>query len=95
MHLDRNLLLRIEHLARLQLSEAAREATLEDMNKILGMVEKLNEPDTENVEPLVYINEEANELREDVVEDWHHRDVAFKNAPQSDGTFFKVPRMMD
>lgn len=94
MHLDQKLLLRIEHLARLQLSETAREATLEDMNKILGMVEKLNEPDTENVEPLVYINEEANELREDVVEGWQHRDVAFKNAPQSDGTFFKVPRMM-
>ena len=95
MQIDRALLLRIEHLARLELSEASRETILQDMNKILDMVEKLNEPDTEMVEPLVYINEAVQPLREDVAEDWNQRDAAFRNAPLSDGSFFKVPKMME
>jgi len=95
MQIDRELLLRIEHLARLELTKASREAIQQDMNKILGMVEKLNEPDTENVEPLVYMNEEIQPLREDVAKDWNQRDAAFRNAPLSDGSFFKVPKMME
>jgi len=95
MQIDRALLLRIEHLARLELSEASRETILQDMNKILDMVEKLNEPDTETVEPLVYVNEAVQPLREDVAEDWNQRDAAFRNAPSSDGSFFKVPKMME
>lgn len=95
MQIDRALLLRIEHLARLELSETSRETILQDMNKILDMVEKLNEPDTSNVEPLVYVNEANQPLREDVAEDWNQRDAAFKNAPSSDGSFFKVPKMME
>lgn len=95
MQIDRALLLRIEHLARLELSEASRETILQDMNKILDMVEKLNEPDTETVQPLVYINEAVQPLREDVSEDWNQRDAAFRNAPLSDGSFFKVPKMME
>ncbi len=95
MQINRSLLLRIEHLARLELSEASRETILQDLSNILGMVEKLNEPDTENVEPLIYINEETQVLREDAVENWNRRDLAFDNAPLSDGSFFKVPKMME
>lgn len=79
----------------MELSEASRETILQDMNKILDMVEKLNEPDTETVQPLVYINEAVQPLREDVSEDWNQRDAAFRNAPLSDGSFFKVPKMME
>lgn len=79
----------------MELSETSRETILQDMNKILDMVEKLNEPDTSNVEPLVYMNEANQPLREDVAEDWNQRDAAFKNAPSSDGSFFKVPKMME
>ncbi len=95
MQIDRTLLLRIEHLARLELSEDTRENILQDLSKILDMVEKLNEPDTDTVEPLVYVNEEIQTLREDAAEDWTQREAAFKNAPLSDGSFFKVPKMMD
>ncbi|NUO01071.1 MAG: Asp-tRNA(Asn)/Glu-tRNA(Gln) amidotransferase subunit GatC [Saprospiraceae bacterium] len=95
MQIDRALLLRIEHLARLELSEDSREAILQDMNKILDMVEKLNEPDTTAVEPLVYVNEATQPLRDDVTEVWDQRDAAFRNAPLSDGSFFKVPKMME
>jgi len=58
------------------------------------MVDKLKEIDTENVEPLAYINEEVNILREDIVKNQTPREDALRNAPAEDGTYFKVPKVI-
>ena len=68
---------------------------MNDLNNILAMVEKLNELDTKNVDPLVYINEEGNVWREDEVQHQLSREKALKNAPDQDGEFFKVPKVID
>ncbi|MGK0363794.1 MAG: aspartyl-tRNA(Asn)/glutamyl-tRNA(Gln) amidotransferase subunit C [Saprospiraceae bacterium] len=94
MQVDEQLVLRLEKLARLQLSEEEREVIQGDLNKILGMVDKLKEIDTDNVEPLVYMNEEVNVLREDVVRNQTPREDALRNAPAEDGTYFKVPKVI-
>ena len=94
MQVDEQLVLRLEKLARLQLSEEEREVIQGDLNKILGMVDKLKEIDTDNVEPLVYMNEEVNVLREDVVKNQVPREDALRNAPAEDGTYFKVPKVI-
>lgn len=95
MQVDEKLISRLEHLARLELSGEERGHIQQDLNKILDMVEKLNELDTTNVQPLVYINEEGNVWREDEVKNQLDREKALKNAPDQDGTFFKVPKVID
>lgn len=95
MTTDKNLILRLEKLARLQLSDTEREEIGGDLDKILAMVDKLQEIDTENVEPLTYINEEVNVLRTDAVKNQTDRAAALRNAPNTDGTYFKVPKVIE
>lgn len=95
MEVDRALILKLENLSRLELSEAEREKLTGSLNDILKMVDKLNELDTEGVEPLVYINEDVNILRDDVVKNQLSRQDALKNAPDHNGIYFKVPKVID
>ncbi len=94
MVIDRNLILKLENLAKLELSEKERAQLTGDLNNILSMVEKLKELDTTGVEPLVYINEEVNRLREDEVKNQVGQGEALSNAPDEDGTYFKVPKVL-
>jgi aspartyl-tRNA(Asn)/glutamyl-tRNA(Gln) amidotransferase subunit C len=95
MQIDKNLILKLETLARLELSDAERDKLQGSLNDILKMVEKLDELNTEGVEPLVYINEDVNVLREDVVKNELSREDALSNAPSQNGVFFKVPKVID
>jgi aspartyl-tRNA(Asn)/glutamyl-tRNA(Gln) amidotransferase subunit C len=95
MTINSELISRLEHLARLELTDQERAALQTDLNKILQMVEKLQELDTTHVEPLVYLNEEGNVWREDEVKYQVDRAAALQNAPDQDGTFFKVAKVID
>ncbi len=95
MKIDKPLISKLEELARLELSEAEREALRGDLNEILQMVEKLEELDLEDVEPLVYVHEAPNTPRTDRVRGELSREAALRNAPQSDGEFFLVPKVID
>jgi aspartyl-tRNA(Asn)/glutamyl-tRNA(Gln) amidotransferase subunit C len=95
MIIDDALILRLENLARLDLSAAERTKMQGSLTNILTMVEQLNRLDTEGVEPLVYINEDVNVWREDEVKHQLDRKDALRNAPDSDGSFFKVPKVID
>lgn len=94
MQVDDKLVLRLEKLARLKLSEEERGQIQGDLNEILTMVDKLQEINTDNIEPLTYINEEVNVLREDKISNQASREAALKNAPKEDGTYFKVPKVI-
>ncbi|MBK7384667.1 MAG: Asp-tRNA(Asn)/Glu-tRNA(Gln) amidotransferase subunit GatC [Flavobacteriales bacterium] len=96
MKIDDATLDRISELARLDHSDpAARKAILADMERVLGFVEKLNEVDTTGVEPLIFMTEGENNLREDVAEITITKQDALKNAPVKDSDYFKVPRVVD
>ncbi len=95
MKIDKNLISRIEHLARLQLSEEERTQIQGDLNNILQMVSKLDELDTEGVEPLVYMTDQVNIMREDEVKNQVPRTEGLKNAPDKNEQFFKVPKVID
>lgn len=95
MNIDDRLISRLEQLARLELSVEERHRLTDDLNNILTMVEKLQALDTTGVEPLVYVNEEVNVLREDQVSNQTSREEALKNAPKSDGAYFRVPKVVD
>jgi len=65
-----------------------------DLNNILKMIEKLEEVDTEGVEPLTHMTDVVNAFRTDEVKNQLSREDALKNAPQTDGKFFQVPKVI-
>lgn len=85
---------KISELARLKFNETELENFTEEMNKILSYVEKLNELDTENVEPLSHPNETINVFRNDELKQSISTEDALKNAPDKDDKFFKVPKVI-
>lgn len=72
----------IAHLARLEFEGDKKQAILNDMENIISFMDKLSEVDTDNVEPLIFMNEEYNKLREDVANVTVTQDEALKNAPK-------------
>lgn len=95
MKVDKDLISRIENLARLDLSEQERSQIGKDLNAILQMVKKLDELDTDNVDPLIHISESVNIFRKDEIRNQLDRAEALKNAPEKDDTYFKVPKVID
>lgn len=96
MHLDNATLDRIAELARLDVSDpAVRASLLKDMQRVLDFVEQLEAVDTEGVEPLIFMTEGENELREDVARTEITQAEALRNAPVKDSDYFKVPRVVD
>ena len=81
-------------LARLQFNEAEKEIIKHDLQRMIHFVDKLNELDTEGVAPLLHMTDIDNVLREDVVQGSVSREEAVKNAPDTDGIFFKVPKVI-
>lgn len=87
---------RIAELARLDVGDpATRAMLLGDMQRVLDFVERLNEVDTTGVEPLVFMTDEADVLREDVSGLEITKQQALVNAPVKDSDYFKVPRVVD
>lgn len=95
MQVDRALISKLEHLARLELTEEEAQQLVVDLNQILGMVGKLEELDTSEVEPLIYINEAINVLRPDEIVSDTTTEQALQNAPEHDGAFFQVPKVIE
>ena len=88
----------IEHIAKLAKLKFTDEelAKLEpQMNRILDYVEKLNELDTSDVEPLSHPVEGSNRFREDNPKTSVKREQALKNAPSTDEEYFKVPKVIN
>ncbi|MFC1676478.1 Asp-tRNA(Asn)/Glu-tRNA(Gln) amidotransferase subunit GatC [Planctomycetota bacterium] len=82
-------------LARLDLSDSEVEQFSGQLSAIMEYVEKMNELDTDNVEPLAHCLPVSNCFREDVITESLGSDKALANAPQRDGVFFKVPKILD
>lgn len=82
----------VEILAKLALSPEEREKARTEMEHILAYVEKLNELDTEAVDPSVHILDEKNVFREDVVTNGDGREDALQNAPRSKEGQYMVPK---
>jgi aspartyl-tRNA(Asn)/glutamyl-tRNA(Gln) amidotransferase subunit C len=95
MTIDEETVDKIAHLARLELTGDEKEAMIIDMNRILGFMDKLNEIDTTAVEPLVYMTNEVNGFREDIIKQEITHEEALLNAPKHDKDFFLVPKVID
>ena len=101
----------VADLANLELSAEERTGMVRDLNSILDYMERLNELDTSNVEPMAQVSDRcgvdqskqgserfAYASREDGVEGLRKslsQEVALRNAPDADGTFFRVPKVIE
>lgn len=79
-------------LAKLELSGAEREQARSDMEKMLEQIDRLNELDTEGIEPMTHITPAVNVFREDVVENGDGRQDTLANAPRQQKGAFQVPK---
>jgi aspartyl-tRNA(Asn)/glutamyl-tRNA(Gln) amidotransferase subunit C len=95
MKIDNETVDKIAHLARLEFENDAKVQIINDMNNMLAFVDKLNEIDTSKIEPLIYMSDELNVLREDVVKHDITQAEALKNAPKHDSDYIKVPKMIE
>lgn len=85
----------IAHLARLEFEGADKDAIRSDIENIITFMDRLNELDTENVEPLIFMSDEVNRLREDVAQVSITQKEALKNAPKKDSDYFRIPKVLD
>jgi len=84
----------IANLARLEFKEEEKEKFTEQFNRILEYIDKLNELDTTDVEPLYHVIDLKNVFREDIVKESYPREEILKNAPSRTEFFFKVPKVI-
>jgi aspartyl-tRNA(Asn)/glutamyl-tRNA(Gln) amidotransferase subunit C len=94
MTVDKALVDKLATLAKLQFTEEEKEAFVKDFARILQFVDKLREVDTTGVEPLLYMSDEVNVLREDTPVQTITKEEALRNAPAKDSDYFKVPKVI-
>lgn len=95
MQVNKDLISRLEKLARLQLGAEEQIKFAGDLTQILEMVDKLLELDTSGVEPLTYPTLTHPEWRQDETGTQLTQSEALKNAPRQDGQFFRVPKVIE
>jgi aspartyl-tRNA(Asn)/glutamyl-tRNA(Gln) amidotransferase subunit C len=86
----------VAELAHLELTAEERTRMLKDLNSILGYIDRLNELDTSNVKAVAQAaSQTADAMRPDEPRPCLPREEALRNAPVSDRTFFKVPKVIE
>ena len=95
MNIDTKIVDEIAHLARLEFDEKAKEEIIGDMNRMLSFIDKLSELDTANVEPLIYMTDEVNVMRDDEPIVSIAQADALKNAPKRDSDYYKAPKVIE
>jgi len=94
MSVDKNEILKIASLAKLKFSDEEIEKFTSQFNEILNYMDKLNEIDTENVQPLSHPLDINNVMREDELFNSIETKDALLNAPDKDEQYFKVPKVI-
>ncbi len=95
MAIDKETVKRVAFLSRLKIDEDKIEATEQEFNKILNWIEQLNEVNTDNVEPLVSVNDSNITCREDKITDGNQSAAILANAPIAEHVYFVVPKEVE
>ena len=95
MEITNELIDKLSALAKLHFEDADKEAIKQDLGKMLVFVNKVQEVNTEGVEPLIYMNNEVNRWREDEPQTpLSHQEVLI-NAPKKDSDYIRVPKVVE
>jgi aspartyl-tRNA(Asn)/glutamyl-tRNA(Gln) amidotransferase subunit C len=91
---DNELIAKLSKLAKLKFNKPAAEMMKSDLKMMLSFVEAISQVDTKDVEPLIYMSDELNILRNDEITNEVCQQDALKNAPLKDSDYFKVPTVL-
>ena len=95
MQVDDALVVKLAELSKLEFAPEEMEGIKSDLNKILTFMEKLNELNTDDVEPLIYVNEDVvNVFRDDIIQHPISKEEALSNAALKDSDYIKVPKFV-
>ena len=95
MTIDLKTIKHISKLSRISVDDAKANKLAGDLNSIFDFIEKLNELNTDNVEPLTSVAETTLKLRADEVKSENIRNQILKNSPDENEDFFVVPRVVE
>jgi aspartyl-tRNA(Asn)/glutamyl-tRNA(Gln) amidotransferase subunit C len=95
MTIDLKTIKHISKLSRISVDDDKAKKLAGDMNSIFDFIEKLNELNTDNVEPLTSVAETTLKLRVDEVKSGNIREQVLKNSPDENEDFFVVPRVVE
>ena len=95
MDIDIKQIEQVANLSRIKLTDNEKNVFREQLTDILGYIEKLNELDTEDVQPMAYATSIKNVFREDQQESSFPRQKILELSPSSVNGFFKVPKVLE
>ena len=95
MAIDLKTVKHISKLARISIEEKKGKKLADDLNSIFEFIEKLNQLDTDRVEPLTSIAETKLQLRNDKIKSENIREQILKNSPSENKDFFVVPKVVE
>ena len=95
LHLTREHVAKVATLSRLSLTDTELDTFTHQLQNILKYVEVLSDVDTDDVEPMVHAIEQQNVFRDDKPLDSLSRENALQNGPNTDGSYFLVPPILE
>jgi aspartyl-tRNA(Asn)/glutamyl-tRNA(Gln) amidotransferase subunit C len=95
MSIDKSAVQKVAKLARIKTTDAEAEVLAGELSNILGMIQKLNEVNTDGIEPMTSVIEMQMFERDDVVTDGNMPEEIVANAPESTAGFFVVPKVVE
>ena len=94
MKVNEKLIKDLQKLAKLNFNKEESDSIKKDLEKMIRLIDKLNEIDMKDIDPLIYMSEERNILRDDIDQENLSQEEALKNAPDKDSDYFKVPTVL-
>ena len=95
MTIDLKTVKHISKLSRISIDDNKAKKLSDDLNSIFKFIEKLNELDTKEIEPLTSIAETNLKLRKDEIKSKNIREDILKNSPEDNNDFFVVPKVVE
>ena len=95
MSLDKSILERVAYLARIKINESEIDSITVELNNIMSWIEKLNEVDIDNVEPMTGVLNVKLRERNDEVNDGGYQDKVVKNSTEKIDNSFSVPKVIE
>ena len=95
MKINKEIITKLSGLSKLKFNNEEAELISEDLSKMVNFINQLNELETDGIEPLIHMNEEVNNWREDKLGDILDQEKALANSPVKDSTYFKLPKVLD
>ncbi len=95
MNINQNVISKLARLSKLKFNEDEMKLISNDLSKMLDFINQLQDLDTEGIDPLIHMNEEINNWREDKVQGMISQEEALSNSPVKDGTYFKLPKVLE